>query len=192
MLCGDIGARPLVASTNGSPSNLAVFATFVICGVVGSFILFVIDPDFAFSQLASRDFWIPFLGGMAILAALGAILIPLHDYTFRALHWLGAKFVAAAPAPVAEAGRWLARGVRVIYGAAALCGVVAFGLNLWLWGVQAPRLAGPLLKNPLFWLTWLGVMAALIACGYAVAIVFHFVVTLGVRAHEQLWKKPGR
>ena len=116
MLCGDIGARPLVASTNGSPSNLAVFATFVLCGVVGSFILFVIDPDFAFSQLASRDFWIPFLGGMAILAALGAILIPLHDYTFRALHWLGAKFVAAAPAPVAEAGRWLARGVRVIYG----------------------------------------------------------------------------
>ena len=73
-----------------------------------------------------------------------------------------------------------------------MCGVVAFGLNLWLWGVQAPRLAGPLLKNPLFWLTWLGVMAALIACGYAVAIVFHFVVTLGVRAHEQLWKKPGR
>ena len=161
---------------------------FVLCGLVGMFVLEVTDPGFSLRQLASRDFWIPFLFATGFLIVTGTLLMLAHDYTFRGLHWLGARFYAVAPAPLGKATRWAARMAKLIYGAILLCGVTAFGVNLALWRVPHPGFADPMMRNPFFWATWFGLMTLIMMAGVIMAALFRFVVVLGVTAHRRLWK----
>jgi hypothetical protein len=124
--------------------------------------------------------WLLLLVFFTGLAVASALFVVLRHYTLRLLHWLSGKFLAAAPAPLVQAGRWAARGMHLIYGAALLCGGTALGLSVAIWRSSFPDWNDPLFRNPLFWLTWLGVMAAVMLLGIVLAVVARSVLAFGL------------
>jgi len=55
---------------------------------------------------------------------------------------------------------------RFLYAAALLCGLTAFVWSIKTWHAPWPPsgFPDPILRNPLFWLTWLAVMTAIMLC----------------------------
>ena len=169
-------------------ATIVGYLAVVLCGLAVTFFMLATDPDFSLGALATRGFWIPFLGAMAVLIVVFAVILLVHSYTLRALHWFGGKFLAVAPAPLGAAAHWAARVARLFYGAILLCGVTAFGLSALIWHVQLSDSGDPTLRNPLFWLTWLGVMAGIMIAGIAGAVLLRYLVALSAIAHARLWK----
>jgi hypothetical protein len=125
--------------------------------------------------------WLVSLGLAAGFVAAVLIFIVLRRYALELSHWLGGKFVAVAPVPLAKSVRWAARGVKLIFCAALLCGGTALGLNVAIWhGSSFPAWNDPLFKNPLFWLTWIGVMAALLMLGVVIGVSVRYALALGM------------
>jgi hypothetical protein len=75
------------------------------------------------------------------------------------LHWLAAKIVALAPAPL---GGWVVGLFRFFYAAALLCGLTAF------------------FGNPLFWLTWRAVMTAIMLCSIVAGVPARTALAFGL------------
>jgi hypothetical protein len=124
--------------------------------------------------------WLLVLGVFAGLLVAAALYVVLRHYALKLLYWLGGKFLATAPLPLAHVGRWAARGVHLIYGAALLCGGTAFGLSIAIWRSSFPDWNDPLFKNPLFWLTWLCVMAAIMMLGIVLAVLARAALAFGI------------
>jgi hypothetical protein len=109
------------------------------------------------------------------------ILVVLRRDALKILHALGDEFVAVAPVPLAKSVRWVARGVKLLFGAALLGGTTALGLSVAIWhGASFPAWDDPLFKNPLFWLTWIGVMAALLMLGVVIGVSVRYALALGM------------
>jgi hypothetical protein len=115
----------------------------------------------------------------------------LRRLTLTLLHWLEARFVALAPAPL---GGWVVGLLKFFYVAALFCGVTAFVLNISIWRAPWPRggLSDPILWNPLFWLTWLGIMTAIMLCGIVGGVLARSALGLGLVRLRKALAREGR
>jgi hypothetical protein len=130
------------------------------------------DPDVSFAGLRDPVFWASAAGSIAVAALLVVLFIFIGRYTHKALHPLVAKFFAVTPVPMADASRKIAGVVKFLYVAALFWGINAYVYSLMLWRVSSlPSFGDPVLKNPLFWLTWLALTGALFAASIAAAIL---------------------
>lgn len=130
---------------------------------------------------ADPPVWLLLLGVIAGMVMVVALFVVLRHYTLKFLRWLGGEFVAIAPAPLAEAGRWVGRGLHLIYVAALLCGGTSLGFAVLMWrGALFPDWSDPLFLNPLFWLTWLAVMAAIMMLGVVGAALMRTAVAFAI------------
>lgn len=122
------------------------------------------------SALTDPTFWLAFFIVAAIIMVTGAVLVALRLLTLKLLHWLEAKFVALAPAPL---GAWVVGLFRFFYAAALLGGLTAFVLSVKIWRAPWPPsgFSDPILHDPLFWLTWLAVMTAIMLWGIVVGVL---------------------
>ena len=136
------------------------------------------------SALTDPTFWLAFFTVAAIIIVTGAVTVTLRLLTFKMLHWLEAKFVALAPAPL---GGWVAGLLRYFYAAALLGGLTAFVLSVKIWHAPWPPggFSDPILRNPLFWLTWLAVMTAILLCGIVCGVLARAALALGLAR----WRK---
>jgi hypothetical protein len=129
--------------------------------------------------LNDPNFWLAFLTVVAIIVGMTAAMLVLRSITLKILHWLEAKFIALAPALL---GRRIVGVIRFYYVAALFCGLTAFALSFVIWREPWPDagLYDPILWNPLFWLTWLAVMAAIMLTGIVGGVLARYALTLGI------------
>jgi hypothetical protein len=107
------------------------------------------------------------------------------------LHWLEAKFLAVAPAPF---GGWVVGLVCFFYAAALLCGLTAFVLSMMIWHTPWPPtgIYDPIFRNPLFWLTWLAVMTAIMMSSIVCAVVMGRGFGFGLAQLRKVLTREGR
>jgi hypothetical protein len=143
------------------------------------------------SALTISTFWLAFFTVAAIIIVMGAVTVALRLLTFKLLHWLEAKFVALAPAPL---GSWVVGLFRFFYAAALLGGLTAFVLSLKIWGAAWPprEFSDPILRNPLFWLTWFAGMTAILLCGIVCGVLARMALAFGVGRLRKLLAREGR
>lgn len=119
--------------------------------------------------LTDPTFWLALLTVVGVSAATVLVVVALRAAAFKAAHWLAEKIVAVAPAPY---GGWIVGVVRFFYVAALFGGLTAFGVSLAIWRVPWPPKPGDhAFLNPLFWLTWLTVMAAIMLSGIVLGVM---------------------
>src|SRR5580692_4097370 len=97
------------------------------------------------NALTDPTFWLAVLTVAAIAIVTVMVVLALRRLTLTLLHWLEAKFVALAPAPL---GGWVVGLLKFFYVAALFCGVTAFVLNISIW--RAPWPPGGL-SDPILW-----------------------------------------
>jgi hypothetical protein len=117
------------------------------------------------TALRDPNVWLAVAVVLAILVSFTAVLLVLRHVTLKLLRWLVDEIVAVMPAPY---GRWIVAVARFYYVATLFGGLVAFGVSLAIWQVPSfPGFDDPTLKNPLFWLTCLAIMTAIMLVGIA-------------------------
>jgi hypothetical protein len=131
------------------------------------------------------------IGVFAAMAAITALFVVVCRFLIKLMRRLGDKFLGVAPPPLAKAGLFAAGVARFFYLAALFGGLTAFGIALAILHSSVPAdLQDPVLRNPLLWLTWLGVMAALFICGIVGGLVLRVVlVALFARRRESISRK---
>jgi hypothetical protein len=79
------------------------------------------------------------------------------------------------------------------YAAALLCGLTAFVLSVKCWHAPWPPsgFSDPILRDPLFWLTWLAVMAAIMLCIIFAAVLTRTVRAFGLGPLRKQWRAKG-
>jgi hypothetical protein len=117
--------------------------------------------------------------------------VALRHLTFMLLHWLATKIVARAPVPL---GGWVVGLFRFFYAAALLCGLTAFVLSFKTWHAPWPPsgVSDPILRNPLFWLTWLAVMTAIMLCIIFVSVLARTALAFCLAGLRKAMAREGR
>ena len=143
------------------------------------------------SALTDPTFWLAFFTIAAVLIVTGAVTVALRHFTFKLLHWLATKIVAFAPVPL---GGWVVGLFRFFYAAALLCGLTAFVLSFKIWRAPWPPsgVSDPILRNPLFWLTWLAFVTAFMLCIIVVGVLARTALALGVTRLRKVLAREGR
>ena len=110
------------------------------------------------------NFWLAAFTVGAIVAVTAAATMALRYIAFKLAHWLGDVVATTVPPPL---GGWMVTVVRFFYAAALFCGLTAFVLSFMIWRAPWPPSGAddPILRNPLFWLTWLALTAAIMLLG---------------------------
>jgi hypothetical protein len=156
---------------------LPTLAAGVVLGL--GYIIYVdsSDLDFSIAQLRQLSFWFAMLGTIAVFLLVCALIAVIGRWMRGGINWLGWKLAAHAAPAVIAAGRRLAGILRFLYIAALFWGINAFVYSLKIWGV--PSFSGfddPILKNPLFWLTWLALTTTLLLASIAAAVLLRDAV----------------
>jgi hypothetical protein len=127
--------------------------------------------------LDDPNLWLTVLVCAGLVVGVAAVVIGLRYVAFKCLHWLAAGIRTVAPPAVAD---WVIGLVRFFYIAALFCGLTAFVLSFLIWRAPWPPsgLSDPVLRNPLFWLTWLAVMTAIMLAGIIAGLVLRTVLTV--------------
>jgi hypothetical protein len=143
------------------------------------------------SALTDPTFWLAIFIVAAIIIVTGAVTVALRHLTLKLMHWLKAKFVALAPAPL---GGWVVGLFRFFYAAALLGGLTAFVLSVKIWRAPWPPsgFSDPILRNPLFWLTWLAVMTAIMLCGIVVGVLTRTALAFGLARLRKAMAREAR
>ena len=142
------------------------------------------------SALTDPTFWLAIFIAAAIIIVTGAVTVALRHLTLKLMHWLKAKFVALAPAPL---GGWVVGLFGFFYAAALLSGLTAFVLSVKIWRAPWPPsgFSDPILRNPLFWLTWLAVMTAIMLCGIVVGVLTRTAFAFGLARLRKAMAREG-
>jgi len=129
--------------------------------------------------LTDSTFWLAILVVAAVVVATAAVVLTLRYLTHKLLHWLEATIRTLAPAPV---GGFVIGLARFFSFAAVMCGFTAFVLSFVIWRAPWPPrgIGDPIFWNPLFWVSWLAVMAAITLLGIVGAVLVRTMLTLGV------------
>ncbi|HTC03262.1 MAG TPA: hypothetical protein VK749_07660 [Xanthobacteraceae bacterium] len=143
------------------------------------------------SALTDSTFWLAVLTVAAIAIVTATVVLLLRRLTLELLHRLEAKFVALAPAPLG--GRTVGL-LKFFYVAALFCGITAFVLSMSIWRAPWPPggVSDPILWNPLFWLTWLAVMTAIMLCGIVGGVLARTALALGLVRLRKALAREGR
>ena len=83
---------------------------------------------------------------------------------------------------------------RFLYAAALLCGLTAFVLSVKSWHAPWPPsgFSDPILRNPLFWLTRLAVMAAIMLCIIFVGVLTRTALAFGLARLRKAMARQAR
>jgi hypothetical protein len=83
---------------------------------------------------------------------------------------------------------------RFLYAAALLCGLTAFVLSIKTWHAPWPPsgFPDPILRNPLFWLTRLAVMAAIMLCIIFAGVLTRTALAFGLARLRKAMAREGR
>ena len=143
------------------------------------------------SALTDSTFWLAFFTVAAVVIVTSAATVALRYLVFKLLHWLATEIVAFAPAPF---GGWVVGLFRFFYAAALICGLTAFVLSFTIWRAPWPPsgLADPILRNPLFWLTWLVVMTAIMLFSILCGVLLRTSLVLGLAWLRKAMAREGR
>jgi hypothetical protein len=172
-----------VALLSNRQRKWIALAVFVALCVGYSIYLIAADPDLSLSAAGLRDpmLWLTVFIVVAIFAVIVAVMLVLRYVTLIFLHWLERKFVAAVAAPY---NSWVVGLARFFYVAMLFCGLTAFGVSLAIWRAPWPHDGSSIAIpwNPLFWLTWIALTAAMMLTG----------IVIGVLARNALGAMNGR
>lgn len=143
------------------------------------------------SALTDPTLWLAVVTVAAIIVVIGTATVALRYLAFQLLHGLAAKIIALAPVPL---GGWVVGLFRFFYAAALLCGLTAFVLSLKAWHAPWPPsgFSDPILRNPLFWLTWLGVMTAFMLCVIVVGVLTRAALGFGLARLRKAMAREAR
>ena len=143
------------------------------------------------NALTVPTFWLAVCAVAAIIIVTGTATVALRHLTFMLLHWLATKIVALAPVPL---GGRVVGLFRFFYAAALVCGLTAFVLSFLIWRAPWPPsgIADPILRNPLFWLTWLAVMTAITLLSILCGVLLRTSLVLGLARLRKATAREGR